>query len=53
MTVNIFYLFFLYLIQSKQLIVAIAIVVYNVVKLFINQESRDIVDFLFNEASDI
>ena len=37
----------------KAVIVAIAIVVYNVVKLFINQEGVDIVDVLFNQASDI
>ena len=35
------------------MIVVIAIVVYSVVKLFINQDSLDIVDVLFNQASDI
>ena len=35
------------------MIIAIAIVVYHVVKLFIDQESLDIVDVLFNQVSDI
>ena len=53
MTVNIFYHFFKYFDSVKAVIVAIAIVVYNVVKLFINQESLDIVDVLFNQVSNI
>ena len=52
MTVNIF-IIFLYFDLVKAVIVVIAIVVYNVVKLFVNQESLDIADVLFNKASDI
>ena len=53
MTVNIFIIFFLYFDSVKAVIIAVAIVVYNVVKLFTNQESLDIVDVLFNQASDV
>ena len=52
MTVNNFY-HFLYFDLVKAVIVAITIVVYNVIKLFINQESLDIVDVLSNQVSDI
>ena len=51
MTVNNFY-HFLYFDLVKAVIVAITIV-YNVIKLFINQESLDIVDVLSNQVSDI